>query len=346
MAGRVLLVCALCVLCCGGGGGVGAWGGGYCTESDWRDLRAVAREMAEAEIEGQYCSRKPEFVKRLRASLQAGAERVVSGTVEGDNPTGNGVDGKEGVAANSGHPQRVDDDVKSCEGENGVSGGKNCSVGIEGREETPDGKQQPGKTPVTLPSPVQLPSQPQSQEQPSEQAVVITTVVHSNGAAGSSHIASDTSVGSAAQTPQTVLPADGSGAAAGAPPSSDSAAPSAAAAGPPAKDASNTASMTETGSSPAVQSRPSSPMTTNEAGQAEQNHTEVSTSHEQPEASGGGDNQASKPAAGAAAQAVNSTTKTMVAPVDSDGSTAASHCTSPLALLLLACAAAAAMAAA
>ncbi|RNE98405.1 hypothetical protein TraAM80_08784, partial [Trypanosoma rangeli] len=70
MAGRVLLVFALCLLCCAAGG-VGAWGGGYCTESDWRDLRTVARDMTEAEIEGKYCSRKPEFVTQMRASVQA-----------------------------------------------------------------------------------------------------------------------------------------------------------------------------------------------------------------------------------------------------------------------------------
>ncbi|RNE95806.1 hypothetical protein TraAM80_10085 [Trypanosoma rangeli] len=52
----------------------GAWGGWKCTESDWRDLMAVAREMAEAEIEGQYCSCKPEFVQGLRVGPQAEAE--------------------------------------------------------------------------------------------------------------------------------------------------------------------------------------------------------------------------------------------------------------------------------
>ncbi|RNE98046.1 hypothetical protein TraAM80_09112 [Trypanosoma rangeli] len=41
-----------------------------CTESDWKVLRAVARNMGEAEIEGQYCSPKPEFVTRMRASWQ------------------------------------------------------------------------------------------------------------------------------------------------------------------------------------------------------------------------------------------------------------------------------------
>ncbi|RNE95772.1 hypothetical protein TraAM80_10206 [Trypanosoma rangeli] len=89
MAGRVLLVCALCVLCCCGGG-VGAWGGGYCTESDWRDLRAVAKDMTEAEIEGQYCSGKPEFVQGLRASLQS-----VNGEDEGEEQKTSAGDGKE-----------------------------------------------------------------------------------------------------------------------------------------------------------------------------------------------------------------------------------------------------------
>ncbi|RNE96839.1 hypothetical protein TraAM80_09614, partial [Trypanosoma rangeli] len=90
MAGRVLLVCALCVLCCAGGG-AGAWGGGYCTDSDWRGLRAVAKDMTEAEIEGKYCSRKPEFAQGLRVIPQAvGGEGLSTGTGASGPSSGEG----------------------------------------------------------------------------------------------------------------------------------------------------------------------------------------------------------------------------------------------------------------
>ncbi|RNF00326.1 uncharacterized protein Tco025E_08822, partial [Trypanosoma conorhini] len=94
MAGRALLVCALCALCCAAGGGWAAEGEGYCTERDWRDLRAVAKDMSEAEIAAKYCGRKPEFVRGLRASLQGdGAEE---GAVSGHGGVGGGVEGAAG----------------------------------------------------------------------------------------------------------------------------------------------------------------------------------------------------------------------------------------------------------
>ncbi|RNE96355.1 uncharacterized protein Tco025E_09749 [Trypanosoma conorhini] len=86
MAGRALLVCALCVLCCAAGGGWAAEGD-YCTERDWRDLRAVAKDMSEAEIVAKYCGRKPEFVRGLRASLQGDDE------AEGEGPGHGGGSG-------------------------------------------------------------------------------------------------------------------------------------------------------------------------------------------------------------------------------------------------------------
>ncbi|RNE95921.1 uncharacterized protein Tco025E_10065 [Trypanosoma conorhini] len=78
MAGRALLVCALCALCCAAGGGWAAEGN-YCTKRDWRDLRAVAKDMSDAEIAAKYCGRKPELVRGLRASLQSGGEAEAGG---------------------------------------------------------------------------------------------------------------------------------------------------------------------------------------------------------------------------------------------------------------------------
>ncbi|RNF00992.1 uncharacterized protein Tco025E_08691 [Trypanosoma conorhini] len=97
MAGRALLVCALCALCCAAAGGWAAEGD-YCTERDWRDLRAVAKDMSDAEIAAKYCGRKPEFVRGLLASLQGdGAEEGAvsgpgggSGDVERKGPRASG----------------------------------------------------------------------------------------------------------------------------------------------------------------------------------------------------------------------------------------------------------------
>ncbi|RNE97518.1 uncharacterized protein Tco025E_09433 [Trypanosoma conorhini] len=93
MVGRALLVCALCALCCAAGGGWAAEGD-YCTERDWRDLRAVAKDMSEAEIAAKYCGRKPELVRGLRASLQSGGEAEAGGA----SGPGGGGGGVEGVA--------------------------------------------------------------------------------------------------------------------------------------------------------------------------------------------------------------------------------------------------------
>ncbi|RNF05963.1 uncharacterized protein Tco025E_07688 [Trypanosoma conorhini] len=93
MAGRALLVCALCVLCCAAGGGWAAEGD-YCTERDWRDLRAVAKGMSEAEIAAKYCGRKPEFVRGLRASLQGDGAEEAEGAVSGHGGGSGDVEGK------------------------------------------------------------------------------------------------------------------------------------------------------------------------------------------------------------------------------------------------------------
>ncbi|RNE97579.1 hypothetical protein TraAM80_09267 [Trypanosoma rangeli] len=138
MAGRVLLVCALCVVCCAGGG-VGAWGSGYCTESDWRDLRAVAKDMTDTEIERKYCSRKPEFVKGLRASPQEGG--TVSGTgQEGTSSTGatEGTQGnvqtsQEKESSSSSDSQPVQNKGK----ENTEQGGAKGGEGEQSRAEAP-----------------------------------------------------------------------------------------------------------------------------------------------------------------------------------------------------------------
>ncbi|RNE98898.1 mucin-associated surface protein (MASP) [Trypanosoma conorhini] len=97
MAGRALLVCALCVLCCAAGGGWAAEGN-YCTKRDWRDLRAVAKDMSDAEIAAKYCGLKPAFVRGLRASLQG--DEVV-----GDVSDHGGGSGGVGVVADGGPAQ-------------------------------------------------------------------------------------------------------------------------------------------------------------------------------------------------------------------------------------------------
>ncbi|RNE98547.1 hypothetical protein TraAM80_08774 [Trypanosoma rangeli] len=109
MAGRVLLVCALCVLCCAAGG-AGAWGSGYCTESDWKDLRVVAEDMTEAEVEGKHCSHKPEPLGGMRASVQ---KDEGEGEEEETNARdGNGASGEEDTDVNEG-------DLLTDDGKNG-----------------------------------------------------------------------------------------------------------------------------------------------------------------------------------------------------------------------------------
>ncbi|RNE97499.1 hypothetical protein TraAM80_09293, partial [Trypanosoma rangeli] len=131
MAGRVLLVCALCVLCCCCGG-VGAWGDGYCTESDWRDLRAVARDMSEAEIEGQYCGRKPEFVQRLRAGLQASGDQSESHTEQGDSEKECGSDAPRGPKGDCGGGVSTDQINGRSESSNEGEVGKPNSTEVQG----------------------------------------------------------------------------------------------------------------------------------------------------------------------------------------------------------------------
>ncbi|RNF06877.1 mucin-associated surface protein (MASP) [Trypanosoma conorhini] len=107
-------------------------------------------------------------------------------------------------------------------------------------------------------------------------------------------------------------------------------------------------------SGPAVQPQPASSVAAIETGDAEQKEQlAVPTPKQETETSGERGGKTTQPAAGAAAQAATTTNSTSAAKAepgdsDSDGSgTAASHSASPLALLLLlACAAAAAMLAA
>ncbi|RNE96869.1 hypothetical protein TraAM80_09595 [Trypanosoma rangeli] len=141
MAGRVLLVCALCVLCCGGG--VGAWGGDYCTESDWRGLRAVARDMSEAEIEGQYCGRKPEFVQRLRASLQAETKEHQDEKAKNAPDTDEKAQqGKQNEQHNAGAPGVSQ--TNGAPSEMGGDSGRGQSLGSKGV--SPSGKDGAGST--------------------------------------------------------------------------------------------------------------------------------------------------------------------------------------------------------
>ncbi|RNE95751.1 hypothetical protein TraAM80_10119 [Trypanosoma rangeli] len=169
MAGRVLLVCALCVLCCCGGG-VGAWGGGHCTESDWRDLRAVARDMTEAEIDGQYCGRKPEFVQRLRASLQSNGEDSDEEVTGGDRS--NTIQVPEGGVGTPGEGQAGSSQAVGSQkvvqphGPTQVQDGSLQSVGPKGNAEEPTKKEKDEK--ASDADPANESSQDQQQEGPQE----------------------------------------------------------------------------------------------------------------------------------------------------------------------------------
>ncbi|RNE99854.1 hypothetical protein TraAM80_07980 [Trypanosoma rangeli] len=287
MAGRALLVCALCVLCCAAGG-VGAWDGGYCTESDWRDLRAVARDMTEEEIEGKYCSRKPEFVTRMRASVQEEGETVSGTTPGGMSSTGarEGTRGEVPVSQEGELPPRVDGNSQPAREKE-----KTEEDGTKGREEE---QSREGAPAASLP-PLQSHSQLQDAVQESTQASGPPKLGEDDGKAGGRGDDGKTEVdqrakaGSSAEITQQAHSAGGGATASG---------------------------------------RAGQPTT------GDGSDTQTSVAAVGPGA-----------AAGNAADAPKGSAKATHG--DGDGSTAASHCISPLALLLLlACAAAAAMLAA
>ncbi|RNE95297.1 uncharacterized protein Tco025E_10076, partial [Trypanosoma conorhini] len=140
MAGRALLVCALCALCCAAGGGR-ASEVDYCTESDWRDLRAVATDMTDAEIRAKYCGRKPEFVRGLWASLQDDERKDVPTRLGTHTASGvvSGVQSQEDnqPAGPLGEKQSTE------EGKGTVSGGRGSSTDQPEQKETIDAPSRP-----------------------------------------------------------------------------------------------------------------------------------------------------------------------------------------------------------
>ncbi|RNE96659.1 hypothetical protein TraAM80_09692 [Trypanosoma rangeli] len=371
MAGRVLLVCALCALCCGGG--VGAWGGGYCTESDWRDLRAVARDMSEAEIEGQYCGRKPEFVQRLRASLQGETEERQDGKANTVTDTDEKAQqetqneqrstGAPGVSQTDGaHSKRGGDSGRGQSLElkqvspPGKDGAGSTSQSGGSTSPTEDGATRTDKT-VSLPVPASQPATQSAEGQKRDVGEPTTSVssppTKENMNVGGSGERKEKPKGIAAEQQQK------------------------AAASPPSPPATPNAPTPPTGQSGEAEEK-----TTSADGQSKANEgkggearVEDVTQNTQTTVVGGhaGATQQNSPAVGGGAasgeaerRAVDDAAKggvegTTAAPAtisvgtnaakpvpgDSDGGSAASHCTSPVALLLLlACAVAAAMAAA
>ncbi|RNE99758.1 hypothetical protein TraAM80_08051 [Trypanosoma rangeli] len=334
MAGRVLLVCALCVLCCCGG--VGAWGGGYCTESDWRDLRAVARDMTEAEIEGQYCGRKPEFVQRLRASLQASGDHSESHTEQGDSINERGSDTPTGPKGDSGGGVSTDQINDRSESRNEGEAGKPNSTEVQGNlgkaSPSPPSPQVPGappeqneqdrtaglqedinarKTPeeragASPTSQPNDPSQPQTRAQEPQNGVDATKQLSSSDAEAPPGFSSDTSVGNNAERTPPPISETGDDAP-----------------GTQAEDSADKNSKGKTASD-----------------------SPVSPQGQQDVATAGAKTSGDKEPAAAAEGAVTNKNNSAIT-ADSDGGSAASHCTSPVALfLLLACAVSAAMAAA
>ncbi|ESL10254.1 hypothetical protein TRSC58_02016 [Trypanosoma rangeli SC58] len=90
MAGRVLLVCALCVLCCGGG--VGAWHD-YCNERDWRDLRVINESRTDEELLDRYCNQT--FANMIKNKLAAAKAKASAETISQGQQGMNGL-GAEG----------------------------------------------------------------------------------------------------------------------------------------------------------------------------------------------------------------------------------------------------------
>ncbi|RNE95334.1 hypothetical protein TraAM80_10272, partial [Trypanosoma rangeli] len=289
----------------------GAWGGGYCTESDWRDLRAVARDMTEAEIEGQYCSRKPEFVQGLRAIPQmegASDNTEISGVTRGsvtgseNGQTQKSAEDPTNAASGSLSPaSTVPGAAARTPSAPTVSEGKRSST--ETSTDQRDEKSVSGSVGTAQTGPQQLEQQPNSQPE--------------EGVGGTAADAGETLP---ATTPSSSVEGQH--------------APS-----PPQENTPETKTVTPSVESSSKQEETNPQPKNTHAPSADS----AAPPPPLPHAASGGSNaggQAEQPAANAATK----TTKVMHG--DSDGGTAASHCTSPLALLLLACAAAAAMAAA
>ncbi|RNE95521.1 mucin-associated surface protein (MASP) [Trypanosoma rangeli] len=100
MAGRVLLVCALCVLCCCGGG-VYAWHD-YCNERDWSDFNSfiLQAKKTDADVD-KYCGHNKTFVQLIKDNLaKAAASKSTETNSQGTKEVkGNGAEGPQPTAA-------------------------------------------------------------------------------------------------------------------------------------------------------------------------------------------------------------------------------------------------------
>ncbi|RNF08353.1 mucin-associated surface protein (MASP) [Trypanosoma conorhini] len=342
MAGRVLLVCALCVLCCAAGVDVG-----HCTESNWRDLRAARwRELLLWECEYEF---RNETDEKKTASI-ANCKREVEGNISA-------------VFGSAGLESRQDVPPAGHSAAGGGGGGGLTGEAQQRQQEAQlpratEGQREDVKAPVARPPPP--PPAPQRVETAKEAAGRLPGT--NGGAAAASGPAQVTSTDGAARPPaQPSAPTRGganaagsrgeghtAGAAEGTPPSQDAAQTkatqpddSAASQTTGAQETTPTGLVAKSGTATAVDASPPTDEA-DESGRAA-GLQGASDSTEAP-AAAGGEVSTTPSATGATA-----TNATKAAPGGSggDGSTAAFHCASRLAIFLsVACAAAAAMLAA
>ncbi|RNE97774.1 uncharacterized protein Tco025E_09365 [Trypanosoma conorhini] len=330
MAGRALLVCALCALCCAAGGGW-AWPMDYCNETQWTYLKAVNSSKTYAELLDEFCGTKKEFVEMVRAEAEEkdGALRSGHG--------GAGATGSAPVSAPGAAVGAVTPDQKGSEnggklkqapppaGSSGDSAEHSESQLPDGREEVPPRGGSTGASGKgTVDAPAGSAKQSSARSTPTaggEGVVGGLTEERTAGEAGATAPPESAAQRSEAHHDKTPA-AEGT-----AKTSRDTA----------GGEGSNNFGS-DSGSGPAAQPQTASSVAATEAGQREQEQPAVATPKQETEKSGGGEGQATQRAAGAAAQGGSTTSSTnaaKAAPGDSDGgSTAASHSTSPLALLL------------
>ncbi|RNE98256.1 uncharacterized protein Tco025E_09269 [Trypanosoma conorhini] len=96
MAGRALLVCALCALCCAAGG-ARAWDMDYCTEENWEFLKALNSGKNATELLDEYCRHNATFQAAIKNKLTANGGSAGTG-----NPGGTG--GRKGTDKVRGRP--------------------------------------------------------------------------------------------------------------------------------------------------------------------------------------------------------------------------------------------------
>ncbi|RNF04734.1 uncharacterized protein Tco025E_08284 [Trypanosoma conorhini] len=350
MAGRaLLLVCALCALCCAAGGGW-AWHMDYCNETQWTYLKAVNSSKTYTELLDEFCGTKKEFVEKVRAEAEK-EDGVVRSGHGGAGATGSAPVSAPGAAVGAVTPdQKVSENGEKlkqapppAESSRGSAEHSESQLpdGREGREEvSPQGGSTEASGKGTVDAAAGSAKQSSARSTPTAGGEGVVSGLTEGRPAGKA--------GETAPPESTVqrnpVQHDNTPAAEGTAKTSRDTA---------GGEGSNNPGS-DSGSGPAVQPQPQpgSSVAANEAGDAEQKEqSAVPTSKQEAETRGGGERQATQQAAGAAVQAVsttNSTSATKAVTGDSDGSSAAaSHSTSPLALLLLlACAAAATMVAA